>query len=647
MQAGITPTYNISQPPRSAGGGNWTKEFISKRRTGYDLFVLLVLFVGAVGGVFLFGGVRVWSISLLLLFLFSAGILFYLRPFAKEELRTLKLPPGALFIVLFMVCCVARIPFAVVKYEAVFDLIQAAGVLVAYLVWTSLGARVGRWRIVFGLLIFLVTLLCWYALIQQVNGTRFVLNLVRPVQYGMRASASYMCPNHFANLLAMVMCLCLGLSLLRTAGGWLRVLAIYGLVIAVPVLFLTQSRSGWLSAAGGLSVTALLTVWRKNKRLFILILIVLPLIFAVLFGAIWFLSPVARERLEGMNLSSPDGSVGIRFMLWKDTLSMIKDHPLFGHGAGSYRWVYQHYKTHNQQLWARYAHNEYLQALAEYGWVGFLLLGGLALRVVWVMLRAALFAQRERERVLASVVVGVSVVVLIHALFDYNFHIFANVQVYFLITGIAASCLFASGVSIPKRLFTPWWWVISVLMILSCVFLQVQTSRFLASYYYVWKAKNSQQQFQYDQGIAQTQRAQHILPMDWSAYVCEAEMYRSRIMWEQNKTEKQAMGDKAMALYEKAHALNVYDFEIQHGQSVIAAAQGDQDASMNYLRGVLDCSPNELFFLNRYGIQLRLAGRLDEAMKYFQRARKLGGGHVTQVNITIINKLQAAESAKE
>jgi len=614
------------------------RDFISRRRHVIDSLILCLLFLGTAGGIFLFGGVRVWSVSILNLFIFSAGILFCLRPYFNEELRVAKIPPGMIFLCLFLLYASVRLYFSAVKYEAMFDLLRIGGVLVAYYVWNGLGARVGRWRVLFAILILCVTGLCWYALIQQVHGTNAVLTLFRPLQYGMRASGTYMCPNHFANLLAMSMCLCLGLVLLRASGGWLRILSIYGLILSAPVLFLTQSRSGWIGAVAGMSVTGLLIMWRRNRKTFFILLILLPVMLIVIGASVWGLSPVARERLQGMNLSSPDGSVNIRFMLWKDTLNMIADQPIWGHDGGGYRWVYAHYKTHAEQLWARYAHNEYLQTIVEYGWVGFLLLAGAGLSIIITLLRAAFSAERERDSILAAVAIGAGTASLLHALFDFNFHIYANVQVLFFIIGISSSCLFASGVSLAKPMKSPWWWLASLAIVLCCLLFEIQTSRFLLSYYHRWKGDSELQMFHNSKAVEQYQRAGRILPMDWHPALKEADLYKARCFWERDPKEKKLLANKAMSLYAQAHELNPYDFEIQHGQSIVSGVLGKPERSLQYLRDVLDYAPNDLYFLNRYGIQLRLAGQLDEAMKIFQRAQKLGGGNITRTNIELIKE---------
>jgi O-antigen ligase len=70
----------------------------------------------------------------------------------------------------------------------------------------------------------------------------------------------------------------------------------------------------------------------------------------------------------------------IRPYFWKDTLVLIKDFPVWGTGLGTYAEIFQKYRTFDE-AWGflRYAHNDYLQFIAETGAFGGVFLIGFLL----------------------------------------------------------------------------------------------------------------------------------------------------------------------------------------------------------------------------------------------------------------------------
>ena len=70
-----------------------------------------------------------------------------------------------------------------------------------------------------------------------------------------------------------------------------------------------------------------------------------------------------------------DSSLGVRFIMWKATMVMIKANPVTGVGAGAWEAMQPLYQVEGAQLETDYyVHNEILQLLAEYGLTGLLFL---------------------------------------------------------------------------------------------------------------------------------------------------------------------------------------------------------------------------------------------------------------------------------
>jgi len=84
---------------------------------------------------------------------------------------------------------------------------------------------------------------------------------------------------------------------------------------------------------------------------------------------------LARAFERTKSISPGDQSLGIRKIMWRATTRLITEHPLAGVGAGAWENEIPLYEDEGSQLETDYyAHNEYLQLLAEYGIVGWIFL---------------------------------------------------------------------------------------------------------------------------------------------------------------------------------------------------------------------------------------------------------------------------------
>jgi O-antigen ligase len=144
------------------------------------------------------------------------------------------------------------------------------------------------------------------------------------------------------------------------------------------------------------------------------------------------------------------GSASGRFHIWKDTLSIVQDHPLTGTGLGSYATVFEIYQAHlldTQEV--TNAHNDYLELASELGLpVTFLLVGW-----VWgYWWRKALTLWRSRnrlpseERLMGAGTLAGIAAFLIHCLVDFNWQIPAC-QLYFVMLLV----LLSSAVNDPAE----------------------------------------------------------------------------------------------------------------------------------------------------------------------------------------------------
>ena len=119
-------------------------------------------------------------------------------------------------------------------------------------------------------------------------------------------------------------------------------------------------------------------------------------------------------------------STNSRALIWADTVRLVGAYPVFGCGLGAYESALQPYKTVAPLLTVDYAHNDYLQLLAELGVLGFAPLLFLVAVIYRRALRHATRLVRGPDAYLALATAGGLTAIAIHSLADFNLYIPAN-----------------------------------------------------------------------------------------------------------------------------------------------------------------------------------------------------------------------------
>lgn len=619
---------------------------IPRRRSLYEWLALLLLLSPATVGIVLFGAVRNWSAGALMALVYIGVILYLLRPLLNKSLLELRIPMSGLLFGPFLLYTAIWIPFAPVPYEAMVELLRAGSFFGAYWAWTELATRYKRWRILLGVPLFLGTLIAWYALIQHAQGSSMVLNMMRPDQYEMRASGTFMAPTHFAAYLGTMICLALALVSMPSAGPMLRLLGGYGLLLFLPALFLSQSRSGWVGAVVGISVFTLLMMWRKSIRAALLTLIALPLLFGALLGALWWGSPMFKERAS--EAIAIQGTAAHRVVMWKDTIEMVKDRPVFGHGPGSYRWVYPPYKSWGAHRWLDYAHNEFLQLMADYGLVGF---GLLCLALLALLIRLLVhFHRMERGRdacltagFLAAVSAG-----LTHAFFDFNLHVFSLVHTLVLFGGVTMANLYTSDRIKGTPMTRVRWFLIALPGLFLCIVGVFYSARISASGAATRLAEERLTNISLqDADLFKAPRAGYLRavaidPSYWIPYLQLGNLSRREAFWRRDPDDKRAKAEEALHYYTLAFERNPHDSDVLFGMGKSYYLMGDGETSVDYLRQAIALWPTHLYYARELGLQLRAMGRDEEALAAFQYAATLERDAVVQLNIKQLKRRLSA-----
>ncbi len=110
-------------------------------------------------------------------------------------------------------------------------------------------------------------------------------------------------------------------------------------------------------------------------------------------------SAFARAFFRYGSIQASDGSLSIRRRMWEQTYRMFNDKPIFGVGAGAWEVAVPKYQPQEElRELDYYAHNEYLQLMAEYGLLGLLCLMSLLIYLSYLAWRIGLQVYRQRHR---------------------------------------------------------------------------------------------------------------------------------------------------------------------------------------------------------------------------------------------------------
>ncbi len=251
--------------------------------------------------------------------------------------------------------------------------------------------------------------------------------------------------NHYAGMIEMLAPLAIALAAQRRRGAdddarWLYVVAA---VVMLLSLAICASRGGWIAGiAGALSAVALAA--RSQRRLRQAAtgsLLLIPL--GVVVGIWWMgVDPLVSRLQSAEDLPATADQVA-RNVIWKNTLTLVRERPIAGSGLGTFQIAYTRVDTSNGVNRVEQAHNDYLQLLAETGLIGFAL--GLAwlgwfLRRSRQALRAGASARQTPEwRLIQIGALSGCVASLAHAFFDFNWQIPSNAAYFVVLAALATA----------------------------------------------------------------------------------------------------------------------------------------------------------------------------------------------------------------
>ena len=289
-----------------------------------------------------------------------------------------------------------------------------------------------------------------YGSILNLQGAEF--SPVFGVSEGNRARGSFVYQNHFANYLAMTLALGIGVLMAQLSSramqwNWRnisrtlletmlssKIMLRLALIIMVIGLILSRSRMGNAAFFTALLAIALYAIWfYKNKPALLNALVISIFVFDMIaVGSIFGIEKL-QQRYEETSFSSE-----ARDEVVVDSLPIVLDSPLFGHGGGSFYTVFPAYQPTHYHGFYDHAHNEYLQFAIELGVPLTALLGLWLIWILWLNLQTMRLSDSKLSRGIAFGCAIAIVHMLIHNLVDFNLQAPANALLF--ITLLALSC---------------------------------------------------------------------------------------------------------------------------------------------------------------------------------------------------------------
>jgi O-antigen ligase len=261
------------------------------------------------------------------------------------------------------------------------------------------------------------------------------------------ARGTYVNRDHFAGLLEMI----LPFAVMYAAAIWRRLdrrrqspalpaaaagaLTILAGILLLAVMY-SLSRMGFLVVLVSLLVVAIVAIVPNltSKRLRLGLILAISIGTALAF--VFLQTDQMIDRFAEM-LSSDNVSAEARLHFWRESVSLIRAYPVTGCGLGAFEPAFRRFQATLPLNTIDYAHNDYLQFLAELGTAGFALLaivaGVIVLRTARLMLRAT----DINERCIAIACFVSMLAMLLHSAVDFNMQMPANALTMAWIAGIS------------------------------------------------------------------------------------------------------------------------------------------------------------------------------------------------------------------
>jgi O-antigen ligase len=273
-----------------------------------------------------------------------------------------------------------------------------------------------------------------------------------------RATGTYVNPNHYACFLHMALPFPLAFAAISMgrgpghengSGSLKRALLACGLLGCAALIFLgalySLSRMGAAAMAASLLVLACLAGNRNQAGRFSAAAAATAFVLILLISA-----PASLLERFG-NAENEPLTADARVQIWRETLHMAADYRVFGSGLGTYGSVFQKYRASVPLYLVDFAHNDYLQLLAELGAIGFAVAIAAGLMILIRIVQAARAGATSTQRLMAAACAAALVALMLDSSADFDFYIPANAMLAAWIAGMGTMVGTMTGLESQKK----------------------------------------------------------------------------------------------------------------------------------------------------------------------------------------------------
>ncbi len=565
------------------------------------------------------------------------------------ESRRFLFPPIGWAVLAFATYVIVRYFQAGVEYTAREEMIRV--IIYAFLFFAVVNHlhHQESTQIISFVLIFLAMAVAAYGIYQFATNSDRVWGFIKPAQYMKRGSGTYICPNHLAGFLEMVLPLTLAYVFMGKISAVTRIFIGYAGLVMLAGIATSISRGGWIATALALTVLFIVLLRQRQYRIPAIVALVVLLGFGVAFVSN---ARMTQKRFSEMFVAGKLEDT--RFRLWKPALKMWEENVLLGVGPGHFDLRFRQYRPEEVQMRPYYVHNDYLNTLSDYGVVGTALVLS-----AWVLLYVGVFqtwkfvlrvssdgASRKSNK--PAFVLGASIglmAILLHSVVDFNMRIPANA-----ILAVTLMALMSSHL----RFSTDRYWVrgrvgFKILVTILCLggmyYLGTQGIRRFREEV---RLANAEKLKEYSMArIEALEKAFAGEPMNSKTAYEIGESWRMH-SWEGNSDYK-LLAQKAMEWFDRATKINPYDGYSWLRYGMCLDWLGRQEEAARYFERALELDPNGYYTLAHQGWHLIQLGDYDGARVWFIRSYQLNHNDnpIALKYIWLIDRRKAASSGKK